>query len=268
MSKKPVAAIVVIYNRSCADSPTCLGLRALGISVVIYDNSTADFDNKNQCRELGWAYLGGTGNLGLSKAYNACIDHLKAVNHVGLVCLFDDDTQIDVNYFEALQEAANSSNARIFVPIIRSQGRILSPCMVSPKQRVSFFADDAAVYAYQGEELSAINSGMALDIAIFSKYRYNETIFLDGIDHYFVKDMKSRGERIDIMRYCCQHDFSGDGRPTKDAALFRFRIFAKDYAYILKDDKAAFVRLVGKRALHLCLQYRTFTFISEMRRST
>ena len=43
------AAAVVVYNVACPDSPTCQALEALkdaDISVLIYDNSTADYGNR------------------------------------------------------------------------------------------------------------------------------------------------------------------------------------------------------------------------------
>ena len=74
---RTVAAVVVLYNSTCSDSSTCKALQQTDLpgQVLIYDNSTRDMGNKAQCEALGWTYLGGDGNKGLSKAYNACIDY-------------------------------------------------------------------------------------------------------------------------------------------------------------------------------------------------
>lgn len=258
------AAAVVIYNTACQDSPTCRALQKLSdITVLIYDNSTKNFGNREFCESAGWVYLGGQGNLGLSKAYNACIDYLKDGNKADMLCLFDDDTDLEPAYFDAL-EKARQKGGRIFVPAIFAGGALISPCILDAAYRVRMFADAAEAKAYTGETLSAINSCMAIDLEIFDDFRYDENIFLDGIDHNFIQAMKARGEKIHMMDYRCSHAFSGVEKPPKAAALVRFQIYAKDYAYILRENKAAYYRLVGKRALRLTAQYKTLAFLKAI----
>ena len=106
------AATVVVYNKRCADSPTCQALKALDnlpLSVLIYDNSTADYGNRAYCEENGWVYLGGNGNMGISKAYNACVNYLTEQAFVGYICLFDDDTHLDPTYFSHLQQSCEGA---------------------------------------------------------------------------------------------------------------------------------------------------------------
>ena len=258
------AAVVVLYNRACADSPTCCALAKLAdpdVSVLIYDNSTSDYGNREACVRNGWVYLGGTGNLGISKAYNACIDHLMDGHQTDLVCLFDDDTQLDPSYFAMLRQAKERSDARIFVPMIFAAGTLISPSLLKPGHRVSLFANQQEAAAYTGRELTAINSCMAIDLQIFETFRYDEAIFLDGVDHHFTSRMQEKGETIQTFPYCCDHGFSGTEKPPKQSALVRFRIYAKDYKYILRQEKAAYWRLVGKRALRLTVQYRSLAFL-------
>ena len=258
------AAAVVIYNTTCQQSPTCRALRNLpNVTVLIYDNSTRDFGNREFCEEAGWVYLGGQGNLGLSKAYNACIDYLKANPVADMLCLFDDDTDLEPAYFEAL-EKAKAQGGRIFVPVIFAGGGLISPCILHKGHKVQMFGSEEEARAYIGENLSAINSCMAIDMEIFKDFRYDENIFLDGIDHNFTQSMKDRGEKITIIDYRCNHGFSGTEKPPKASALVRFKIYAKDYAYILRNNKAAYYRLVGKRALRLTAQYKTLAFLKAM----
>lgn len=43
------AAVVVVYNKSCADSLTCRALEQMALEdvcVTVFDNSTSDFSNK------------------------------------------------------------------------------------------------------------------------------------------------------------------------------------------------------------------------------
>ncbi|MBQ8304496.1 MAG: glycosyltransferase, partial [Clostridia bacterium] len=98
-----VCAVVVMYNTYCQESPTCMALKKTEkIRVIIYDNSTRDMGNREYCESLNWVYLGGDGNKGISKAYNACIDYIKEKGIKGIICLFDDDTAVEPAYFESL----------------------------------------------------------------------------------------------------------------------------------------------------------------------
>lgn len=263
----PVAAAVVVYNTTCADSITCHNLAELtrsSLQVIIYDNSTLDYGNREYCREKGWVYLGGSGNVGISKAYNACVEYLKQQGAQGLLCLFDDDTAVSEKYFEALENVAMRFDERIFVPLIRSGGRLMSPCRLSAGYQVRVFGNEQEALKYRGDDLSAINSCMAIDLRIFDDYRYDENIFLDGVDHHFSRQMYDRGNRIRVIGYSCDHEFSGDSKPPMKSAMIRFRIYVKDYKYILRDKKYAFWRLVGKRAIRLCLQYKSLAFLREL----
>ena len=263
----PAAAAVVVYNVACGDSITCRNLAEMnrpGLQVLIYDNSTRDFGNEAYCRERGWVYLGGSGNAGISKAYNACVDYLKTRGVEGLLCLFDDDTAVSEEYFTALEQAAAQAEEKIFVPLIRSGGRLMSPCRLTAEHRVRIFGSEQEALEYRGSDLSAINSCMAIDLRVFDDFRYDENIFLDGVDHHFTRQMHTRGIGIRVIGYGCDHAFSGDSKPPVNSALNRFRIYAKDYGYILRDNKPAYWKLVGKRAVSLCLKYRSLAFLREL----
>lgn len=258
------AAAVVVYNVACSDSPTCQALEALAdqdISVLIYDNSTADYGNRTYCESRGWTYLGGNGNVGISKAYNACIDCLMQGRQAHMLCLFDDDTHIDPAYFTALEQACEGAQENIFVPLIYAAGSLMSPCLLDKGHRVTPFNDGEEALSYSGNSLSAINSCMALRTSLFADFRYDENIFLDGVDHHFVLTMRKKGERIRVFPYRCDHAFSGTEKPPIKSALVRFGIYAKDYRYILRNNNKSYLRLVGKRALRLTAQYRSLAFL-------
>lgn len=257
------AAVVVVYNIFCGNSPTCCALSNMDrsdVQVLIYDNSTRDYGNRKYCFERGWVYLGGHGNMGISKAYNTCIDYLKEKRKDGFVCLFDDDTCIGEEYFNAIASAAADSAAKIYAPLIYSANRLLSPCRLRKNYQVLFFDSSEAAIAYHGTDISAINSGMAIELSVFQNYRYDDNIFLDGVDHNFMQDMHKKGIKIRIIPYCCNHEFSGDSRPPIQSAMTRFQIYANDYRYILRNNQIAYWGLVGKRALSLCLQYKCLSF--------
>jgi hypothetical protein len=155
----------------------------------------------------------------------------------------------------------SSQTEKIVVPLIYSAGRLLSPCRLSKGHHSRLFTDEKQAMEYTGSDISAINSGMAVELSLFDGYRYDENIFLDGVDHTFLRDMAAKGHRPKVMNFSFTHEFSGDSKPPKAAALNRFRIYARDYAYILRDRKLAFYGLVGKRALSLTLGYRSSVFL-------
>lgn len=262
-----LAAVVVVYNTRCEDSITCQALKTVSkqnISVTIYDNSTEDYGNRVYCEEKGWQYLGGEGNIGLSKAYNACIDAL--IGKIDWICLFDDDTVITGDYFSMLRDAIQGGDD-LYAPLIFSNQRILSPCRIREDFRAILFPDEETVLSYTGKDLTAINTGMAISMRIFQDYRYDERIFLDGIDHVFVRDMAKRGIYVHPFPYTCEQNFSADEKSSEESAKKRFSIFCKDMKYVLKEDSKNYRRLILRRALRLTMQYKTRAFLQIFRRA-
>ena len=259
MSKKHISALVVVYNKRCEDSYTCKALKHINgdnIEVIIYDNSTKDMHNYDYCKECGWVYLGGDGNKGISKAYNACIDYLKQKEKSGLLCLFDDDTKLQPEYFDLLQSSFDEDK-KMYVPLILANDKLISPCILKKGHKVICFDDAQQALDYSGDELSAINSCTAIDLSVFDDYRYDENIFLDGVDHVFYVDMRKKGIKPYVFDYRCHHSFSGVEMPKLKSAVTRFKIYKKDYKYIFRNEKFYYFKLVGKRALSLCLKYKT-----------
>jgi len=268
--KLEIAAVVVVYNMYCADSPTCRSLLDIdneAVDVIIYDNSTKDFGNRSYCERRNWTYLGGSGNMGLSKAYNAAIDHLCQQTRTDIICLFDDDTFVETAYFDILKTCYDQSKPKVYVPYIYSAGRLLSPSMITKDGNSTTFQDQESVIDYQGGDLTAINSCMAIDMRIFADYRYDENIFLDGVDHQFIYDCKASDIGIQVIPYTCNHMYSGDVLAPYESALNRFRINIRDYRYIYRKYLPAFIWREGRRALSLTKRYKRTQFITLFLRS-
>lgn len=263
-NRTDIAAIVVVYNTFCGDSSTCQSLSALdrgNVRIVVYDNSTRDYGNQMYCSEKRWDYLGGKGNKGLSVAYNRATEQLKQDGFSGIVCLFDDDTHLDPSYFDAVEQA-DWTKSNIYVPFIFSSGQLISPCIGKKNfADCSTFGDEQEARDYTGKDLSAINSAMALNISLFDDYRYDENLFLECIDHKFLMDMKAKGESIGFLDYRCQHELSAHAKPKKEAALARFRIYARDYRYLLRGHPWQYIKIVGYRTQYLVRQYRSLEFL-------
>ena len=261
-----LAACVVVYNKNCKDSTTCQCLSNLQdqVQVIICDNSTSDFHNKKYCEDCNWIYLGGAGNVGLSKAYNQCINYLSSIEFDGYLCLFYDDTQITGEYFEYLQQAITQNPADVYVPLIYSAEKLLSPCRVDQNFQVKRFSSDREALNYNGNDTSAINSCMAIKFNILKTYRYDENIFLDGIDHKFIKDMHAMGKKLCVFPYTCVQQFSSELLPPKQSALNRFQIYVKDTRYIFKNSPNVFYKLVFRRASKLAFPYKTVSFFVKI----
>lgn len=271
--KQPLSAVVVIYNICCGDSKICRALAGLaipGLRVLIYDNSTQDPGNRDYCRKLGWVYLGGTGNVGISKAYNRCVEYLLKEGAQGHVCFFDQDSSAGEAYFLALEREISVYGQGIYAPFLYSANRLLSPYLLFENHRTKPLKNEAAVLSAERRNLGAVNSGMAVSLELFREYRYDENIFLDGVDHSFLLDMRRRGCYPRVIPCRCAHGFSGDERPALEAAAVRFRIYAKDYSYIFRNRKGDYLIQVGRRMLSLTVKYRRACFFQsfmEMRRN-
>ena len=258
-----IFAVVVVYNKKCDDSETCKALSLLEkgiVNVIVYDNCDKSTGykacNEEYCKAREWRYLTSGKNVGLSKAYNACIDLILMETMQGTICLFDDDTHIEDKYFKALTTEKCEGKGDIFVPFVYSKGRLLSPSYITPNYLTKRINRVEQIMSIDSRKLTAINSGMAIDLSVFHNYRYDEEIFLDGVDHNFLKDMVSNGRRLKIISYNCNHEFSGDNKPDLSSALYRFQIFTSDYKHILKNNRIAYLVLAGKRAMRLAMQYK------------
>ncbi len=256
-----IAAIVVVYNSLIKASPVASRLKEEpNVSVTVFDNSDRDFGNREACADLGWEYLGGAGNLGLARAYNAAIDSIKSRGEADIVCFFDQDTCIKDFYFNIL-ESLWEPGYRIYAPLVYSRGKLISPCRVGPLHSMKTFKKPGDAFLTDSDRLSAINSGMAVSLSVFDDYRYDENIFLDGLDHAFLAEMKALGERICVLPTELWQGFSAHEHPEMSVALARFKSFKKDYKYILRNEKPAYLFLVSKRAARLCWEYKTLSFI-------
>ncbi len=256
--------LVVIYNKTCAESDTCRALLAQTcgpLPIYIFDNSTREFGNREFCMEQGWVYLGGSGNQGLSKAYNQAIQALSG--KTGHLCLLDDDTHLPDSFFADLQEAIQKAPEKpLYVPILQQNGRIISPNRADLPRRERYFASVEEALSAEPGDVRAFNSCMTIDLKVFGDYRYDERLFLDCVDHAFLRDMRERGIYPAVVPITCEHGFSGNQKGSLAGAKVRFAIFCRDtrvyYAYDRRQAECSLLR----RALHLCWGYKTPVFFA------
>ncbi|WP_289183776.1 glycosyltransferase [uncultured Dubosiella sp.] len=225
----PIYAILVDYNKPLETSPSYQALtRQKDIVTIVCDNSTKPTIDQKKVQSDGNVYLSMHGNRGLSKAYNRALDFIQEENPVmeGFVMLFDDDTTIPDDYFSCVRKAIRENNADIYLPLITDghpeQG-YLSPSLMQDV----YLHRAKEPWKLSNEEICGINSGMVIRLSLFSDYRYNEDLFLDHVDHDFIRSMRKRNARIQILDTLLQQTFSAYETDGKKA-LKRFHVFKKD----------------------------------------
>ena len=259
-----VFLLIVVYNKDCRDFlPLYRRLMAEGGSVIVYDNSTAVADNAAVCRENGIVYLGSKGNKGISKAYNEAAAYCLGRSEDGFLCLFDDDTVIPPDYIAEVKKH-NGAGKAVLLPMLYSGEKLISPAILKPDFHCDFFSCPEEAKKYSGPSLTALNSGMAVSLKVFADYRYDERLFLDGIDHRFMKDMKKAGVPFYFLDCGLKHELSAFEKPPLESALHRFRLFKSDIRVF---DENRWRKILFRRALKLTVQYRTLMFLKELFKS-
>lgn len=223
-------AIVVLYNTFVNDSITINNLKKIyshSIDIIVVDNSTKDYNNEKETKANNWTYLSMNGNAGLSKAYNRALDYLK--NEDGIVIWFDDDTNVTQEYFDELEQSVKEfKDYDIFVPVIQGQdGKYWSP------NEARFFKNKQIKMCSQNipnDKINAINSCMAVRLAVYNAYRYDERLFLDQVDHNFFYDQRKLKRKVKILNVVIHHNFSTKSRMKNIESLkTRYRIMIPDF---------------------------------------
>lgn len=223
-----MVAAIVIYNKKVADSITCKcladatnNLTGYSLEILIIDNSTSDYKNKEYCDSHKIHYISMDGNKGLSKAYNAAID---ASGEKDVIILFDDDTEVTEEYFDTLNtDLILHPEIDIFAPIIYGQdGVIYSPneynflksrYIKSPTQEIP------------QDKFNAIASCLAIRMRVFNNYRFNEKLFVDQVDQNFLFDQRRKNAQFMKINVCIQQNFYQRGRSlTPEAGWKRLKI--------------------------------------------
>ncbi|WP_279166997.1 glycosyltransferase [Thomasclavelia cocleata] len=242
--------ILVIYNKNYHDSKTIQDLNQIKDldkkNIIVVDNSTKDYNNQNIIKEYGYQYISMNGNKGLPKAYNQGLN--KIDKNANLVCLFDDDTAVEKIYFDTALNYINGEEADVYIPVVKDQLGMLSPLIMKNLycHRVK------NIDVLNNENISAINSGMIIKSEVFKNYKYDENLFLDFVDHDFMKSMKKQNRNIVIMKNnMLIQDFSLVSDSGKKAKI-RFKILKKDLKYFYRNHPFYYYYVIIRRKLGMC----------------
>ena len=255
-----IYALVVLYNKACEESETLKSISKWKekIRIVIFDNSTIENSNDKYCLQEGFLYFSKGKNLGLSKAYNYSIDHLKLEDE-DYVIILDDDTVLSDEYLEEVHRSIHLGKD-VLLPIVRCGQDIISPTNIKFKCGSKMVK---SVHELDFKQMSAINSGMVVSAKVYKKIRYNEKLFLDCIDHEFMRMVRKFKFSIYILKNNIRQNFSRNEKPKLESALFRFKLFKKDFKTYcdINDAKIYYYMSILKFVMSYTLKYRSLKFI-------
>lgn len=263
--------IFVIYNLEIINSMSLNSIikavtpHEASLSIWVCDNSVKQWikdKNKIVCNARTWVYIDMGGNLGLSKAYNRVITEIPE-SEWGV--LFDQDTYVPENFFvELLKSIKKYPLILMHVPYVESSGRRISPSVIYGH----VIRNGKKIKDGENNEITAINSGMAMHKSIFSKTGlYDERFFLDCIDHHYVRLYKKSGGKIAVFDCKLEQAFSGDDHTNYEKELQRFLIFKKDFYLFCKDSlggKMYYFLKIILRALKLSFIHKNKAFLKAL----
>lgn len=235
--------VVVIYNKRCEESITCKYLidkKSLAINVIVIDNSTSNLNNKDYCEKNGWKYISMNGNAGLSKAYNRALEELNNTN--GYVVWADDDSAFDDRYIYEVLNYINSfdNEYKVFAPLVYAGKKIYSPDRIG---KDGFIERINNLNEVDEKRISAINSGLVVDLSVYKNYRYDSKMFLDYIDHDFCLYCLKNKIRIKLVEKAIirQNSFF-EGKPTKEQRKKRDSIYKRDFLNYVKRNELNIIK--------------------------
>ena len=267
LNKTKVYIIIVIYNMSCKDSVTVNYIDKMshkaGVDVIICDNSTDDHNiNEDYCNENEYCYIDMNGNKGLSKAYNAAI--MRIHDKDAWIILLDQDTELDVDFLAKMKESImDFPNILVHVPIVLDDAGILSPTLINHYRSIRI--KDPFI---NNPNLSAINSGMMINLRAFEKIGlYEESLFLEYIDHYFLRKYRENNGEIIVVDTKLFQNFSENDHTNIDGDLKRFSIYLNDFKIFCNTSfygKLYYYLKILYRGMKLSLIYKDLRFIKKV----
>lgn len=252
-----IDAIIVIYNKKIEDSITYQNLKNdTRLKFIIYDNSINNQENREFAQKNNIVYFGFGTNDGLSKAYNYSIKHTINDNNRYYMIL-DDDTIITDEYINTVYSMI-VEDYDVIIPIVYSNNRIISPCKIQFDGRIRRIK---SVDSTKNKlKISAINSGMVVKKSVYNSITYDERLFLDYVDHMFMKRVNENKMNIAIASIPIFQNFSRDQKTSINSAKTRFSIFKKDYKIYCKSYKnpLLYYLSINKFRLKNFLMYKKF----------
>ena len=263
--------VVVLYRMALSDSPTIRSLvsaaDALEAStILVWDNSPAPQSDAALARLRGagrWEtrYVHASENVGLAAIYTTAIE---AADGHDLVVLLDQDSSFSRHYLDAVRAAAaGHPECALFLPIVESHGRIVSPGHYRWIKGRYWRERRTGLIAARG--LTAINSGMAVRRAYLQEEfaGYDQRLRFYGVDTFFMLDHARRRSFAYVLDSVIDHESALlDQAATVSERLERYR--ALFHAWMLLHE-ASRVRSFAVRCYALYVGARESTRARDSR---
>ncbi|WP_338358635.1 hypothetical protein [Yeosuana marina] len=266
---------IVLYKLKISDSSTINSLVSIkkflnniNTKIVIWDNSP----NSQNIKELeslnnfvDFEYKHTPENVSLAKIYNSIY---KNNSQYGSLILFDQDSEIDEDYFLKLNSAQKKyQNINLFLPIIKAKNLVYSPAnrfLVTGRH----WKNERYGIIKSLNKL-AITSGMAIRMNyLLNKYPcFNEDLNLYGVDTDFMIQYEKLNKYFFVLDYVMKHDLSVFTEDSKEMKLLRYRNHKKAIIKIFKNESIlkfwlakAFIIL---SSIKQSIKYRSFKFLKN-----
>ena len=257
-----IYAAIVIYNKICSESVSiqCLQrwMTPEELKIIVFDNSTSDYCNAQFCVEHNFKYLTYHENKGLSFAYNRIIENIQADSD-DYVLILDDDTELTEEF---LREIVFCEKKDINLPVVRSiqDGHIFSPSI--KKNRIRSIVIQS-VNELEGNQITAINSGMVIKASVFESIRYNESLFLDCVDHDFMDQVNERGYEIKILQSLIFQNLSRQNIKNNESTKARMIIYGKDFKKYCYAKKRYIYFMISffRSSIEYCKKTGSFSYL-------
>lgn len=263
-----VLFVIVLYKKKLSDCQAYQSLAALNFSstaILIYDNSpeTSAIDSTDII------YYHAKQNKGVSAAYNYAAGMAQKLKKPWLLFL-DQDTHLPAETLQAYPVAISVfSKEVVFTPIIRDNGRIVSPYkLIGGKGKpVSYISEGIHTLG----KYYIINSGMLVSLKAFQAAGgYDESFPLDFSDVVFCDRLRKNHSGFVVINGAGQHQLAAND-PTKtfQQSFTRFQIFCN--AIRLYQDRYApslnISAAVVTRGLRLFFRYKNTAFLRSIWRT-
>ena len=265
-----VFAVLVLYRQTLAESmtfqslsPSVRGLPA-PLPLLVYDNSPTPVGRPGNVSYHGWDihYVHDSTNPGISRAYQEGA-RMAAERSKPWLLLLDQDTRFPPDWLTRyLTQVQRHPDVKLFAPILRSEGRILSPCIYRFKRGISLDRVEPGPQSLTG--LSLLNSGMWIAVEDYLAVGGHEVrIPLDFADHEFIERFKRRHDRFVVVNAECIHNFFQVTEQSTASHLNRFRSYCHGARYASKGsiDRMLTACVIGARACLLSYRHGSLGFL-------
>lgn len=258
-----IYAMIILYNKKIDDSITYSFFKKYknNIEILIFDNGKEEFVeyNNEYCKNNKIHFYTLNKNVGISKAYNYVLDKID-IKEDNYIIVLDDDTILDDCYVKEAFNLIKQGKGDVLLPIITANNKIISPSKVQFNCRIKKTNN---INSLKKKNITAINSGMIVKTTVYRKIKYNEEIFLDYVDHDFMKKVRNSNYNIYIMNSKIKQNYSRFKQNELKSEIFRFKIYLKDFKTYCKEcNNLIFYHLsVFKYKLTECIKYKNIKFI-------